>query len=297
MFLKQKASVILTLTYILPITGELFTIVDPYYRNFLACMKITIAVFSPCADETMAHELEQLMYSYCSEFPKLYPTVSIKPKMHYILHLPRQIIQFGPLQHQNTMQFEAKHGWFKDFRWKNFTNLPYSLAEKHQLYLAHNMTTTNGCPNSMFIYKDDVVKEGENVTPTELHPDVLNAIPEEFHGETLFYQTNCVEIECLEYVSGSALLVSENEEEGPIFGLIHEILCCEQDDTKLFVLDIMEMDVYNELFNSYEVCMMRTNVQVEEFSKLKHKWPLMIYFSHTGKMLITNRASSCVLPY
>ena len=84
---------------------------------------------------------------------------------------------------------------------------------------------------------------------------------------------------------------------GLFFGLIHEILCCEQDDTKLFVLDIMEMDVYNELFNSYEVCMMRTNVHVEEFSKLKHKWPLPIYFSHTGKMLITNRASSCVLPY
>ena len=47
---------------------------------------------------------------------------------------------------------------------------------------------------------------------------------------------------------------------GPIFGLIHEILCCAYDDTKLFVLDIMETDVYNELFNSYEVCMMRTNV-------------------------------------
>ena len=65
--------------------------------------------------------------------------------------------------------------------------------------------------------------------------------------------------------------------QGPSFGLICEILCCEQDDTKLFVLDIMEMDVYNELFNSYEVCTMRTNVQVEEFSKLKHKWSLPIY--------------------
>ena len=111
MFLKQKASVILTLTYILPIiTGELFNVVDPYYRNFLACMKITIAAFSPYADETMPGELEQLMYSYCSGFHKLYPTVSIKPKMHYMLHLRQQILQFGPLQHQNTMQCEAKHG-------------------------------------------------------------------------------------------------------------------------------------------------------------------------------------------
>ena len=69
----------------------------------------------------------------------------------------------------------------------------------------------------MFVYKGDVVKEGENVTPTELHPDVLNAISKAFHGETFLYKTNCVKIECLEYVSGSALLVSENEEEGPIF--------------------------------------------------------------------------------
>ena len=57
MFLKQKASVILTLAYILPIiTGELFNIVDPYYRNFLACMKITIGTFSPYTDETTAGE-------------------------------------------------------------------------------------------------------------------------------------------------------------------------------------------------------------------------------------------------
>ena len=50
-------------------------------------MKMTIAAFSPYADETMAGEMEQLMYSYCSEFPKLYLMMSIKPKMHYMLHL------------------------------------------------------------------------------------------------------------------------------------------------------------------------------------------------------------------
>ena len=58
------------------------------------------------------------MYSYCTEFPNLYPGVSIKPKMHYMLILPQQIVTFGPLHHQNTMRFEAKHGWFKDYKWK-----------------------------------------------------------------------------------------------------------------------------------------------------------------------------------
>ena len=107
------------------------------------------------------------------------------------------------------------------------------------------MTTTDGCPNTMFVYKGDVIKEGESVIPAELHPDVLNAIPKRFHGEMLFYRTDAVEIDCLEYVSGAGLLVSETEEEGAIFACIHEFLSC--DDIKLFVLDIMEMNVYNEL--------------------------------------------------
>ena len=78
-FIKQKASAILTLVYILPIImSELFDDVDPYYCNFLACMKITITAFSPYADETTAGDLEQFMYSYCTEFPKLYPGVSNK---------------------------------------------------------------------------------------------------------------------------------------------------------------------------------------------------------------------------
>ena len=227
MFVKQKASVILTLTYILPIIlGELFHVIDPYYRNFLGCMKITIAAFSPYADETMAGELEQLRYSYCTEFHKMYPGMLIKPKMHYMLHLPQQIIKFGPLHHQNTMRFEAKHGWFKDYRWKNFMNLPLSLAEKHQLYLANNMTMTEGYPNSMFVYKGDVVKEGDSVTPAEIDDTILNAIPHQFNDVTLFYKTDKVEIDCLEYMTGVVLLISENDMHGLTFGCICEIFCC-----------------------------------------------------------------------
>ena len=88
-------------------------------------MKITIAAFFPYADEATAGKLEQLMHSYCIEFQKLYPELLIKPKMHYMLHLPQQIVKFGPLHHQNKMRFEAKHGWFKDYRWKNFMNLHF----------------------------------------------------------------------------------------------------------------------------------------------------------------------------
>ena len=206
--------------------------------------------------------------------------------MHYMLHLPQQIVKFGPLHHQNTMRFGAKHGWYKDYRWKNFMNLPFSLAQKHQLFLAHNMTTTEGYPNSMFIYKGDVVKEGESVTPAEMDPMIVHAIPHCFNGETLFYKTDNVEIDCLQYMTSVGLLISENNIYGATFGCIHEILCC--NEVKLFVLDVLVMELYDEEFNSYEVLSRIGNVEVKEFTKLTNKWPLPVYFSDNGEMLITS---------
>ena len=203
---KQKASVILTLTYISPIiTGELFNIVDPYYRNFLACMKITIAVFSPYADETMAGELKQLMYSYCSEFPKLYSDSVYKTKNAlYASFITANTSVWTFVASKYYADLKLSMGGSRLIGGKISQTFLIHLAEKHQLYLAHNMTTTNGGPNTMFIYKGDVVKEGESVIPAELHPDVLNTIPKRFHGETLFYKTHGVEIDwfgvCFRYI-------------------------------------------------------------------------------------------------
>ena len=46
------------------------------------------------------------------------------------------------------------------------------------------MTTTDGHPSKMFVYKGDVVKEGETVIPADLDDAVLNAIPDNFNRET-----------------------------------------------------------------------------------------------------------------
>ena len=149
-------------------------------------------------------------------------------------------------------------------------NLPFSLAEKHQLFLAHHMTMTEGHPNSMFVYKGNVVvKEGECVTPVEMDPMIVNAIPHQFNGETLFYKTDNVKIDCLQYMMGVGLLLPENDIYGPTFGCIHEILCC--NEVKLFVLYVLVMEVYDEIFNSYKVSFRRGNVEVTEFTKLTNK--------------------------
>ena len=174
-------------------------------------------------------------------------------------------------------------------------NLPFSLANKHQLLLAHNMTMNEGHPNSMFVYKGDVVKEGESVTPAEMDLMIVNVIPHHFNGETLFYKTDNVEIDCLQYMTGVGLLISENDIYGPTFGCICEILCC--NEVKLFVLDVLVTKLYNEKFNFYKVSFRRGNVKVKEYMELTNKWPVPVYSSDNGKILITNRATTTVLPY
>ena len=297
MFIKQKASVILTLTYILPlILGEICTCeIDPNYQNFLACMKIVMVAFSPYADETTAGELEQLMFSYCTAFVKLYPEISCKPKMHYMLHLPRQILKFGPLRQQNTFRFEAKHGWFKDYRWKNFINLPLSLSEKHQLFLANCMTNTQGSPSTCFVYKGDIVKEGEHVCAAQIDPSVIAVLPQSVQGETSFYKTHEVHVDGLRYIRCSAVVISQDDFEFPTFGHVREILCCSK--RKFLVLDVLETKDFLEKYNAYEVVFQRVEVvETREISSLQNKWPLPVYACE-NKLLITNRFSPSALPY
>lgn len=290
MFIKQKASVILTLSYILPlILGEVCEM-DPFYRNFLACMKITCVAFSPYVDKTTAAELEQLIVSYCMHFADLYPEISFKPKMHYILHLPRQMLLFGPLRLQNTFRFEGKHGWFKDYRWKNFVNLPRSLSEKHQLLLANAMTDEDGKPSDSFVYKGDYVRDAENVTAAKLEASVIAAMPDSLKGEDSFYITSEVIADNLQYSSGDGILLEEDELSPPAFCLISDILCT-MDGRKFLVMRNLRTVDFEAVFNAYSVVMQREVIIVREICRLDFKWPLPVY-SSCGKLLITNRYTS-----
>ena len=83
--------------------------------------------------------------------------------MHYLVHLVDDMKTFGSLHGISCLWYEAKHGWFKDQRIRNFKNLPLSLSKKHQLYMGHKMININGRPSANFIYLGDEIGEG-NIT-------------------------------------------------------------------------------------------------------------------------------------
>ena len=89
--------------------------------------------FSPVVTADMAAYLEVLIEEHHIEFCKLYPSESIIPKMHFMIHYAQQILNYGPLVHTWTMRHEAKLQVIKRAaRVNNFKNVCQSVARRHQ---------------------------------------------------------------------------------------------------------------------------------------------------------------------
>ena len=92
--------------------------------------------------------LEILIEEHHQDFMKLYPTKSIIPKMHFMVHFPRQILNFGPLVHAWTMRHEAKLRVIKRAaKVSNFKNVCKTVAKRHQhllcFYIHSNLLVRN----------------------------------------------------------------------------------------------------------------------------------------------------------
>jgi len=55
--------------------------------------------------------LEVLTAVHNAEFCKLHADESFRPKLHYLIHYPDQMLNFGPLRNHWCMRFESKNGF------------------------------------------------------------------------------------------------------------------------------------------------------------------------------------------
>lgn len=63
-------------------------------------------------EETICY-LESKISEYKHRFLQVFPQEKLIPKHHYLKHYPQLIRAYGPLVFLWTMQFEAKHSFFK----------------------------------------------------------------------------------------------------------------------------------------------------------------------------------------
>ena len=286
---KQNAASMLTLCYVLPlILKKKAAELGVHYDLFMTLMRIVTIAFSPTATLDTGGELEVLVGHYLSHFKLLYPNKSKTPKMHFLLHLINQV-EFGPLKYCSVIRMEAKHNFFKQHSWKNFRNLPLSLAVKHQKNLCFELGDSQ---NSTYLVKIDEMKEGSGFVFDDCFPHLKN----EFRAEVLVRynlreysgvevrKLNELVIEGIKYKAGCGLLFGWEDKE-PIFAEVDTIAIFR--NTKFFVLKVFNTEVYDSNANAYIVNESNTQ-KVATQQGLKNKWPLPIY-SRDGDLLITNR--------
>lgn len=66
---------------------------DEFWENYLLMLSITDLLLAPKITEDEVAYLQILISQHHTAFAELYPDASVIPKMHYMLHMPRLILQ------------------------------------------------------------------------------------------------------------------------------------------------------------------------------------------------------------
>ena len=74
--------------------GELVPQSDPHWENFTLMLQITDYIFAPVTSPDIASYIKTLIKEHHECFKELYPSASIIPKMHYMIHLPEWMVRY-----------------------------------------------------------------------------------------------------------------------------------------------------------------------------------------------------------
>lgn len=118
---------------------------DRAWKCFICLLKICRLVFQSKISELELLYLGDCIARFLTLFKKCFK-LPIIPKMHFLVHYPRLIREFGPLLSLWCMNFEAKHAYFKSMQKRigNWINVPFTLAYRHQQWMSEKLRDTDG---------------------------------------------------------------------------------------------------------------------------------------------------------
>lgn len=189
------------------------------------CLQLRSIVEIVCAPKIKQKQiayLQTLIEEYLDLRSSLFPSVSLRPKHHYLSHYPTLIVQFGPLIRLWTLRFESKHSYFKRCArsCNNFKNICSSLAMRHQLLQTYI--------NAGNIFSPDVtINKGTEFHPCMYHDKIQKSLSNDFTSANTLASYH-VSVRGISYKKGHVLPLKENNY-GVIFGKILLILVKDKD--------------------------------------------------------------------
>ncbi|CAF3734124.1 unnamed protein product [Rotaria socialis] len=238
------------------------------WHSFLLLREIISISLASEIDITTIEKLEELVTRYLITFDNAYGYVQRIPKHHLLVHFGEQMHRFGPLRFTSCMIFEKKHSFFKRIKYRNFRNIAFTLADRHQHYIASLMYTCSNAATSSFLYSGHQIKKVKELDSSAAKQHYL------LDMEKNLYETNQVTLFGITYVVGEAVLINDSVFPiDPVFGKILTIIV--QDKIILLRLQLMQVIVFNQKLCVYEVRLLDSSVTKNVY-ELKHVWPVRL---------------------
>ena len=120
-------------------------------------------------DKDSVDLLGRIIETFLTSFNEIHPNRFV-PKFHFLLHIVRNIIQFGPGRQQWCFRFELADAYFKSLVpvTHNIKNMAKSLCYRHQARLCSKLVSYPGFPATHFLYRGDYITPGKLVLVNEL---------------------------------------------------------------------------------------------------------------------------------
>jgi hypothetical protein len=127
--------------------GDTYPSTSQHWSCFILLLQISQILTSPTVPLESITSLERLIKDHHALFYILYPEKVI-PKLHFLIHFPHQMRQFGPARFHWCYRMESYHQIAK-YRHYNFKNLCFSVCKRYSLFHSSNLFDDHGRPKSL----------------------------------------------------------------------------------------------------------------------------------------------------
>ena len=244
------------------IIGHLIPNGDQHWHLFLQLSRLADIANSETPTEDLLNEFSQLTHDHLTLFRKLYPSLGIRPKQHFLIHIPTVIRNSGPLRHNSSLKYELRNQSIKRPSQTicNYKNIPKTLTERNQFAAMQHVT-------SGFFYKENYVSthkiRNETICNIPGNNSIAGALGLNFDD---FVQV-CKRIKyCGTSYGVEDIVIFRIENELPVFFQVDQVIW--HNDAAYLVGKKMRNMGFVSHFHAYEIEDPRTSPQQYETLKI-----------------------------
>lgn len=225
---------------------------DINWYSVLVLIKICQISLSPIHSLDTIPYLIVLVEEKLQLLSRLYPSSSMKLKMHHMVHYASQIERFGPLIHSWTMRHEAKLSFIKrSSRRGNFKNILKTVVKHHQLWLCYQLHCECHllCPEPQLSPREKTSPLSDECENVQSH--ILALFPSLSPSSVLKHH-QWLKIQSSVYKISHFVLI-ERDDMSPKFGKIQNIIHIPDSEKVLFCIEVYESFAFCTHYNAFRV--------------------------------------------